>query len=140
MSAPAVLQTKEGQWVVLGLVAVVVVYYIGKKVVGAAGHAAGAVVNTAAGAISGNNALTQGTAYQGAGILGTLGAAFNSASGGGLASIGEWLGGKVADATLPDPTAQSTQATNRDQVVTQNFLPDVSGVLPGAGDDDQTWD
>jgi hypothetical protein len=132
VKVPAVLQTKEGQWAVLGIVGVLVVYYIARKVLPQVG-----------GLVSGNNAITQNqtdasgqpvTAYQGAGVAGTLGAAFNSASGGVLASIGEWIGGKLADLTLPD--GSSTQATNRDQVVTQNFLPDVSDVLPGAA---QTW-
>ena len=132
MKVPAVLQAKEGQWAVLGIVGVLVVYYIARKVLPQIG-----------GLVSGNNAITQNqtdasgqpvTAYQGAGVLGTLGATANSASGGVFASIGEWIGGRLADLTLPD--GSSTQATNRDQVVTQNFLPDVSGVLPGAA---QTW-
>lgn len=58
------------------------------------------------GLITGNNAITRSatnaagepvTAYQGAGVIGTIGAATNAASGGFLASLGEWLGGKAAD-------------------------------------------
>jgi hypothetical protein len=57
-------------------------------------------------------------------IIGTLGAAANSVSGGTLASIGEWLGGKIADITMPyDPNAP---ATTRQQVVTPNNVSDVS--------------
>lgn len=75
-----------GAAVILG-----VVYFIVKKTLGAA-------VDTAAGALTGNNAITKNatnasgervTAYEGAGILGTLGAATNAVSGGTLASLGE---------------------------------------------------
>lgn len=70
-----------------------------------------------AGLLSGDNTLTRNatdasgapvTAYQGAGPVGTLGAAANKASGGVLASIGEWLGQKAADLLLPDPMASPT--------------------------------
>lgn len=61
-----------------------------------------------AGILSGKNALTKGatnaagqrvTAYEGAGVLGTMGAAANAASGGYLATFGEWIGLKVYDLT-----------------------------------------
>ena len=67
-----------------------------------------------AGLLSGDNALTRSatnadgervTAYEGAGPLGTLGAAANAASGGYLSSFGQWLGGKAADLFQPDPMA-----------------------------------
>lgn len=66
------------------------------------------------GVVSGDNALTRGaknaagqrvTAYVGAGVVGTLGAAANTASGGYFSTLGQWLGGKAADAFLPDPFA-----------------------------------
>ena len=41
------------------------------------------------------------TAYEGAGAVGTLGAAANAASGGYLATLGQWLGGAVFDITHP---------------------------------------
>ena len=75
----------------LAVVALVVLWYLSTRAAKIAG-----------GIVTGNNALTQSqtdasgskvTAYEGAGILGTLGAAFNTASGGVLASAGE----KVAD-------------------------------------------
>lgn len=62
------------------------------------------------GALTGDNALTREaknadgqavTAYQGAGVVGTLGAATNAASGGYLASFGQWVGGKIFDLTHP---------------------------------------
>lgn len=68
----------------------------------------------AGGLVSGNNALTQNqhnadgtpqTAYIGAGIPGTLGAAANTASGGIFSSIGDWFGGGLYDLTHSDPLA-----------------------------------
>lgn len=134
---PAVLETKEGQWVVLGLVALVVVYYVGKKIVGAAGAAAGAAASAAGGALSGNNSLTAGTPYQGAGALGTLGAATDTVSGGVFSTIGNWLSGKVADVTMPyDPNSTQPTGVNRDQVVTPNYVMDINNLVPSA---QQTW-
>lgn len=72
-----------------------VVYYLARKTVKE-------VAETAGGVISGNNAVTQNqtnasgekvSAYEGAGVAGTVGAVFNSASGGVLASIGQTIGG-----------------------------------------------
>lgn len=129
MKVPAVLQTKEAQWVVLGLVVVGVAYYVLPK-----------LLNFGGGLVSGNNAVTQNqtdasgqavTAYQGAGVAGTLGAAANSASGGWLASIGEWIGNKVADATMPyDPNSPNPIGTTRSQVVTPNYITDLSQSVP----------
>jgi hypothetical protein len=131
MSAPAnILKTKEGQWLAVGLVAAVVVYVLAKRTLKAAG-----------GVLSGNNALTAGTPYQGTGLAGTLGAGANVVSGGALQSLGEWLGGKAADLhdyfTGSDPTASTpadvtggaTSAANRDQVVTPNYITDLGSVL-----------
>lgn len=84
---------------IAGGIALVVLYVVG-------GAAVKAAAQTAAGVISGNNAVTQNqhnaagetvTAYQDAGVLGTLGAVANSASGGVLASAGESLGGWLFD-------------------------------------------
>jgi hypothetical protein len=134
---PVVLQTKEGQWVVLGLLALVIVYYVGKKVLGAAGAAAGAAASAAGGALSGNNSLTQGTPYQGAGALGTLGAATNTVSGGAFSSLGNWLSGQIADVTMPyDPNSTQPTGINRDQVVTPNYVMDIGDLT---GQAQQTW-
>lgn len=51
----------------------------------------GAVVDTAGGILSGNNSLTDGTAYEGAGVVGTVGAATNTISGGFLGELGSDL-------------------------------------------------
>jgi hypothetical protein len=72
------------------------VYHYGKK--------------AATGILTGDNALTRNavdwngnreTAYQGVPVLGTLGAGANAATGGALASVGDWLGSTFYDATHP---------------------------------------
>ncbi|MGH9483750.1 MAG: hypothetical protein ACRD1F_01730 [Terriglobales bacterium] len=136
---PAVLKSEAGQYIVLGLVALVIVYYIGKKLTGAAG----AVASSAGGLLSGNNALTQGTDYQGAGVAGTLGAATNAVSGGVLSNIGDAIGNKLADwfqssptvATPAEDTGAGAQAVNRDQISASNFdqTPDISATGLVAG-------
>ncbi|MBM0105600.1 hypothetical protein JM946_12610 [Steroidobacter sp. S1-65] len=74
------------------LVGGVLLYYFGNRTVKAATDAIG-------GAVTGNNALTEGTAYEGVGFgIGTLGAIFNRASGGVLGELGSWIGGTAADA------------------------------------------
>lgn len=73
--------------------------------------AAEEVGKQAVGLVTGDNFITQNqhtldgeeeTAYQGKGVLGTLGAATNSVSGGGFASIGESVGGWIFDLTHPN--------------------------------------
>lgn len=84
-----------GVAVVLGAV-----YLVGRKIADDAIAAGGAVVDTAAGIATGNNRATETartSAYQGKGILGTLGAVFDRLSGGGLSSVGEKIGGTLAD-------------------------------------------
>jgi hypothetical protein len=82
-------------------------FALGVAIVGVVGYflvkrAAGVAAETAVGVIAGENALTEGTAYHGAGVLGTLGAVANKASGGSLQSIGESLGGWIYDLTHAD--------------------------------------
>lgn len=95
------IESPVGLAVAVGLGLLVV--YLGYRAVKGAASAA---VNAGAGLLTGNNAITQNqtdasgnpvTAYQGAGVAGTLGAAANSVSGGTLASFGDWIGGKVYD-------------------------------------------
>ncbi|MGN6526698.1 MAG: hypothetical protein ACTHL8_09935 [Burkholderiaceae bacterium] len=71
------------------------------------------------GIFSGNNALTENatdasgqktTAYQGAGVVGTLGAAVNKATGGTTASVGQSIGSTLYDWLNPDPNAQANAA------------------------------
>lgn len=54
-------------------------------------------VDTVGGVLTGENELTEGTPYEGAGVLGSLGAATNAISGGALQSIGEWTGSALYD-------------------------------------------
>ena len=88
----------DKQFIYLGgaaIVGVIALYILGKKAVVAAADAG-------AGIVTGTNALTKDTPYQDKGIVGTLGAAANAASGGALQQFGEWLGGKTYDLLGPD--------------------------------------
>ena len=108
----------------LGIVIIVgltVLYYIGKSFLSGAKDAAGAVANGVGGVLSGNNSITENQvdsqgnkvdAYQGAGILGTLGAATNTLSGGSLATIGESLGGWLYDEFNSAPGLPANAATS----------------------------
>ncbi len=89
------------------IVGLLIVY----KFAGLLGKGAAAAADTAAGIVTGNNAVTESatnaagektTAYQGAGVAGTIGAATNAASGGVLASVGESIGGWWASVTGAD--------------------------------------
>jgi hypothetical protein len=119
--------TKDPLKLGLGLVLVVgAVYYFGKRAVtdAAAGVAKVATVATdvALDVVDGNNVVTQGartSAYQGAGVAGTVGAAVDRVSGGVFSRIGEWIGGKAADATeyfaAPSGDKAPTSSTTRVQ-------------------------
>lgn len=82
----------KGYAILLGaaVAGVVVLTLFFKKQVGAVAQGVGGIV-------SGNNAATEGTVYEGAGILGTLGSVFNSASGGALEGVGDWIGESIFD-------------------------------------------
>jgi len=69
---------------------VYVVYSLARKTITDVAKGAGGVV-------SGNNALTRGTPYQDAGVLGTLGAATNTVLGGVPQRVGESVGGWIYD-------------------------------------------
>jgi len=87
---------------VLGMLAIVTVWAVGRAMTQGATAAAAAAADYTGGLLTGNNAITaeaRTTAYQGAGILGTLGAATDAVSGGTLSRAGEWLGGKIYDIT-----------------------------------------
>jgi len=87
------------------------VLFIVNKLMSAAPEAAKAVVTAADNALTGNNVVTerahnldgeQTTAYQDKGLVGTVGAATNEATGGLLASAGQALGGWWASVTGAD--------------------------------------
>ena len=61
------------------------VYYIGRKAIGDAAGVVGGIV-------SGDNAATRDTPYEGTGIVGTVGAIANAASGGLFERLGSWFG------------------------------------------------
>lgn len=97
------------------VVAVLAVYLVKK-----AADVAGSAVQGAGGLLTGNNGITAAatnmngdavTAYQGAGALGTLGAATNAVSGGTLASAGQWIGSKLYDIFNPTPPANADTYT-----------------------------
>ncbi len=54
------------------------------------------VVKGAGGLLTGNNAITEGTSYEGAGVLGTLGAATNAITGGAGEAVGGWIAGLLS--------------------------------------------
>lgn len=72
--------------VIGGVVLAGVVYFFGKQLLASLG-----------GIFTGNNALTEGTDYEGTGVAGTVGAAFDAASGGTLSSVGSAIGTGLAD-------------------------------------------
>lgn len=78
----------------VGLV-VTLVYFLARKTAGDAAQGVGGI-------ITGNNAATRGTAYEGAGVVGTVAGSIDKASGGVLSSIGESLGGWFYDVTHKD--------------------------------------
>ena len=98
-----------------------VLYLVGRKAIGEA-------VDAAAGIVSGNNALTKGTPYAGAGLPGTVGAIVNDASGGLFQSIGESLGSWIFDVTHPADYDPSTGLKSAPKTVTD-----------GARKTDQLW-
>lgn len=66
------------------------------------GEAVNTTADMAGGVLTGNNAITQGArtnAYEGAGVLGTVGAATDRILGGVPSRVGESLGGWLYDLT-----------------------------------------
>jgi len=117
----------KGYAVLLGVavVGVVVLTLFFKKQVADAAKGVGGI-------ISGDNALTEGTAYAGAGVAGTAGAAVNAASGGLFENIGSWLGNAVYDVTHPSDGKQATASVplqTRKQATQDNFWSDISRVF-----------
>lgn len=89
------MNSKAGQYAVLGVVGLVGVIVLFKLVKGEAKAAADAV----GGVVSGKNSLTAGTPYEGKGVMGTVGAGFNAASGGAFQEWGEGISGWLFDLT-----------------------------------------
>lgn len=75
-----------------GAIVLGVVYFLVRQLAKDAGAVAGAVGREAYGLATGSNVLTNGTPYQGAGIVATPAAIVNDLSGGTLQRLGEWIG------------------------------------------------
>lgn len=97
------LNTEAAKWATIVAVGAAAVWLIGRKTATEATEAAAEVVT---GIVTGDNALTKDTPYEGAGILGTLGSAFNKASGGIFQRWGEALGGWTYDLLHGDEDAR----------------------------------
>ena len=70
--------------------------------------------------------VNKGTAYEGTGVVGTLGNAANQASGGVFENIGSWLGNKVYDITHPN---EGVELQTRKQATQDNFFTDISRIF-----------
>lgn len=111
-----------------------VAYFLLRKTIGD-------IVGGAGGLLSGNNALTKNatnasgetiTAYEGRGVLGTLGAGANAVSGGLFASLGQWIGDKAFKVFNP--------TSDRDMLTYMLIFPDGSkGAVNGGAVDDSGY-
>ncbi len=79
------------------------------------------VAQAAGGIVTGNNAITKGTAYEGGGVAGTAGAVVNAASGGVLEDVGSWIGESVFGWTHPEYDPNAPVLNTRKQNVTDSF-------------------
>jgi hypothetical protein len=99
----------QGVLAIAGLVGIA--WWVYSRVKGEAAAAAQAVAN-----------VNQGTPYEGAGIIGTLGNFTNQALGGVPQSVGQSLGGWLYDLTHDDvATTQATPAASRKIAIGDNF-------------------
>lgn len=137
-AVPAILKGPVGMYAALGVGAYVFVVYLLPKLTQKLAQAPGNTLNALNQGL-GNNDLTNSQTdfggdavnYSGHGPISTLGAEANSLSGGLFASIGEWIGGHLPGSGNDyDPNAQ-TSGTTRDQVVTPNYVPDISALGVG---------
>jgi len=125
----------------LGLVGLAIVWFVTKQARDAAGAVGSGIATATMGTVGtifntdANAGLNSGTPYAGTGPVGSLGDATNVVLGGAPQSVGEMLGGWLADTFGPqyDPNAPATpltqaqiaqgaQATTRDQAVVPNWV------------------
>jgi hypothetical protein len=97
--AAAAVMNDPVKFAIAAAVVATVGYLLIRQAAKDVGKAAGAAASAAGGIVSGNNAITRGTVYEGTGIAGTAGAAADAATGGLLSSWGESLGGWLYDVT-----------------------------------------
>lgn len=94
-----------------------VAYLVLRQAVKDIGKVGGAAAGAAGGLVTGNNAITDGTVYQGAGVAGTLGAAANAA----IPILDDWgafLGGKIWEWSHPNwnkPTPTAPASVDQDE-------------------------
>lgn len=103
MKIPKALTAEPVMLLALGIVGVAVAYFVISKAISGFKAAGTATLDAATGAVTGNNAITAGTPYAGAGLVATPAAIADAASGGLLSEFGDWLGGKAADVFQPAP-------------------------------------
>jgi hypothetical protein len=87
---------------IVAAIGIVTAVIVAQRAAAAISSSAGAVVDYGSGLVTGNNGITstaRTTAYQGAGVFGTLGAATDAMFGGMLSQAGETIGGWVYDLT-----------------------------------------
>lgn len=109
--------SKNGGTILLigaGVAAAYLVYHlvkqVGSDVKAAAGQAISGATEVIGGITTGRNAVTAGTAYEGEGLAGTIGASFDAASGSHLSQIGDWIGGKFYDWFGDDGVADNSNS------------------------------
>jgi hypothetical protein len=136
MKLPAVLNSKPAQYALLGVGAYLFVVYLLPKLSQKLAQTPGNLlqgINQGLGSNDLTNNATdfsgQPVDYSGHGALSTLAAGANAASGGFLASIGEWIGDHLPVAGDVDPNAVNQAGTTRTQVVTPNYVTDLSQIF-----------
>lgn len=96
---------KSGAGWAIAIGAVVIgIWWLGRQ-------AKGAVVDGVKSTATAVSNINQGTPYEGAGVVGTLGHATDTISGGLFSSAGEWLGGKLYDLFGDDPAVNPSGTT-----------------------------
>lgn len=128
-----VSQALESPLIVVALVglAAYAIYTVSQGVKNAAAAAENAA-SAVGGALTGNNALTAGTAYAGAGLPGTLGAATNEVLGGAPQSIGDAIGGAIYSLFHGSTTPLASNPGATSPPGQTSFAPGTTGANPGS--------
>lgn len=88
---PQINSVKGGAgWAIAISAVAIAIWWLGRQ-------AKGAVVEGVKSTAHAVNTINEGTAYDGFGVVGTLGHGVDAISGGTFSSAGEWLGGKLYD-------------------------------------------
>ena len=107
------------RYAILVVVGAVVVYYAYKTVTGAASTVINGLNNAGGAVVDSLANINANTDYQDTGVVGTLGHLVDTASGGTLSRVGEWIGGALADEfqQAGSPVAGSIPSSNQDSEV-----------------------